>query len=114
MAIAVGINGFGRIGRLAARMLLRDPERFELRLVNDLAEPEILGRLLERDSTYGFFGTTTGSRSMDTSFGSQTSRIPPRFPGRRPASSSSSRRPASSESAETSKSISRPAHARFC
>jgi len=57
MAIAVGINGFGRIGRLAARMLLRDPERFELRLVNDLAEPEILGRLLERDSTYGFFGT---------------------------------------------------------
>ena len=57
MAIPVGINGFGRIGRLVARMLLRDPERFELRLVNDLAEPEILGRLLERDSTYGFFGS---------------------------------------------------------
>lgn len=56
MAIPVGINGFGRIGRMAARMLLRDSDRFELRLVNDLAEPDILGRLLERDSTYGFFG----------------------------------------------------------
>jgi glyceraldehyde 3-phosphate dehydrogenase len=56
MTIPVGINGFGRIGRLVARMLLRDPERFELRLVNDLAEPGILARLLERDSTYGFFG----------------------------------------------------------
>ena len=56
MAISVGINGFGRIGRLTARMLLRDPDRFELRLVNDLATPDMLGRLLERDSTYGPFG----------------------------------------------------------
>ncbi|MHA7838321.1 MAG: type I glyceraldehyde-3-phosphate dehydrogenase [bacterium] len=56
MAIPVGINGFGRIGRLVARILLQDPERFDLRLVNDLASAEILGRLLERDSTYGRFG----------------------------------------------------------
>ncbi len=52
MAIRVGINGFGRIGRLVFRILM-DRDDFEVVAINDLADPETLAYLLEYDSVHG-------------------------------------------------------------
>ena len=53
MALKVGINGFGRIGRNFVRAHLERGGDFELVAVNDLAAPEILAHLLHYDSTHG-------------------------------------------------------------
>jgi len=50
--IRIFINGFGRIGRSAARIILAD-ERFELVGINDLYRFEQMGYLLKYDSIYG-------------------------------------------------------------
>jgi glyceraldehyde 3-phosphate dehydrogenase len=50
--IRVGINGFGRIGRCYARLILEHPE-IELVAVNDLASIETLVHLLKYDSIHG-------------------------------------------------------------
>jgi glyceraldehyde 3-phosphate dehydrogenase len=55
MAIRVGINGFGRVGRLTFRNLISRAKEFEVALINDLAEPDMLATLLKYDSTYGPF-----------------------------------------------------------
>ena len=56
MAVKVGINGFGRIGRLAFRAMAEEPERFEVVAVNDLPVPaDVLAYLLRYDSTQGRF-----------------------------------------------------------
>ena len=52
MAIKVGINGFGRIGRLVARAGLKNPA-IEIVAVNDLADPKTLAHLFKYDSTFG-------------------------------------------------------------
>ncbi|MHC4671946.1 MAG: type I glyceraldehyde-3-phosphate dehydrogenase, partial [Planctomycetota bacterium] len=52
MAIRVGINGFGRIGRLVLRAALQDKD-LEFVGVNDLFPAETLGYLLKYDSTHG-------------------------------------------------------------
>jgi glyceraldehyde 3-phosphate dehydrogenase len=52
MALKVGINGFGRIGRNFLRAHLDRGGRFEVVAVNDLAAPEILAHLLHYDSTH--------------------------------------------------------------
>ena len=52
MAIRVAINGFGRIGRLTARLLF-DDEEFEVVAINDLTSPEDLAYLLRYDTTQG-------------------------------------------------------------
>ena len=54
MAIRIGINGFGRIGRLSARaMLARYPNDLELVAVNDLTDTKTNAHLFKYDSTYG-------------------------------------------------------------
>ena len=55
MAIRIGINGFGRIGRMVFRIMADDP-RFEVVGFNDLASPEALAHLLKYDSVAGRFG----------------------------------------------------------
>ena len=50
--IRIFINGFGRIGRSAARIILEDT-RFELVGINDLYSYEQMAYLLKYDSTYG-------------------------------------------------------------
>ena len=55
MAVKVGINGFGRIGRLACRAMCEEPERFDIVAVNDLADADIMAHLLKYDSTQGRF-----------------------------------------------------------
>jgi glyceraldehyde 3-phosphate dehydrogenase len=50
----IGINGFGRIGRRVARLLLQRTE-MELVLVNDLSNPNTMAHLLKYDSVHGVF-----------------------------------------------------------
>ena len=52
MAVKVGINGFGRIGRNVFRTALGDPE-IEIVAVNDLTTPATLAHLLKYDSILG-------------------------------------------------------------
>lgn len=52
MAIRVGINGFGRIGRLAFRGLMAKPGVFEVVAVNDITDVKTLAMLLKYDSVH--------------------------------------------------------------
>ena len=54
MAIRIGINGFGRIGRLVYRLAAQSGE-FEIVAVNDLVPPENLSYLLKYDTMHGRF-----------------------------------------------------------
>jgi glyceraldehyde 3-phosphate dehydrogenase len=58
MAVRVGINGFGRIGRLVFRILAQQPEKFEVVAINDLSDPKHLAYLLKYDSVHGQFKGT--------------------------------------------------------
>lgn len=57
MVVKVGINGFGRIGRLALRRA-QNVEGVEIVAVNDLTDPAMLAHLLKYDSTQGTFDGT--------------------------------------------------------
>ena len=54
MAIKVGINGFGRIGRLVFRGAINNPD-FDIVAINDLTDAAMLGHLLKYDSVHGKF-----------------------------------------------------------
>ncbi|MCF8029373.1 MAG: type I glyceraldehyde-3-phosphate dehydrogenase [Desulfohalobiaceae bacterium] len=54
MAVRIGINGFGRIGRYAAR-LLADSSKLELVAVNARSDNESMAHLLKYDSVHGIF-----------------------------------------------------------
>lgn len=53
----VGINGFGRIGRLAFRAAIQRPD-IEIVGINDLVDPEYMAYMLKYDSTHGRFTGT--------------------------------------------------------
>jgi glyceraldehyde 3-phosphate dehydrogenase len=55
MAIRVGINGFGRIGRMVFRAAAKDFPEIEIVAINDLLEPEYLAYMLKHDSVHGRF-----------------------------------------------------------
>ncbi|HEX9445461.1 MAG TPA: type I glyceraldehyde-3-phosphate dehydrogenase [Candidatus Binatia bacterium] len=56
MTTRVGINGFGRIGRLCLRsMLQRHKETLSVVAINDMADPQTNAHLFEYDTTYGRF-----------------------------------------------------------
>ena len=55
MTIKVGINGFGRIGRMAFRAIAKDFPGIEVVAINDLLEPEYLAYMLKYDSVHGRF-----------------------------------------------------------
>jgi glyceraldehyde 3-phosphate dehydrogenase len=55
MAIKVGINGFGRIGRMVFRAAVQDFPDIEVVGINDLLEPEYLAYMLKHDSVHGKF-----------------------------------------------------------
>jgi glyceraldehyde 3-phosphate dehydrogenase len=55
MAVKVGINGFGRIGRLAFRAMAARPSEFEILAINDLADAKALALLLKYDTVHGPF-----------------------------------------------------------
>ena len=60
VAITVGINGFGRIGRLVFRAMMADGG-FNIVAVNDLQSAEVLAALVRRDSIHGPYRGTVES-----------------------------------------------------
>lgn len=59
MAVKVGINGFGRIGRITFRALTEKyGDSIEVVAINDLSDPKTNAHLLKHDSNYGAFGGT--------------------------------------------------------
>ncbi|MDM7949063.1 type I glyceraldehyde-3-phosphate dehydrogenase [Hydrogenophaga sp.] len=58
MAIKVGINGFGRIGRNVLRSAIQNFPDIEIVAINDLLEPDYLAYMLQYDSVHGRFKGT--------------------------------------------------------
>lgn len=61
MAIKIGINGFGRIGRNILRLAHNDPD-VEIVLINDLTDAPMLAHLLKYDSVHGVFDAEVSSK----------------------------------------------------
>ena len=55
MAIKIGINGFGRIGRMVFRAVVENFSDIEVVGINDLLEPDYLAYMLKYDSVHGRF-----------------------------------------------------------
>ncbi len=55
MTIKIGINGFGRIGRMVLRAAVQDFKDIEVVGINDLLEPAYLAYMLQFDSVHGRF-----------------------------------------------------------
>jgi glyceraldehyde 3-phosphate dehydrogenase len=55
MTLKVGINGFGRIGRMVFRAISKDFPNIEVVGINDLLEPDYLAYMLKYDSVHGNF-----------------------------------------------------------
>lgn len=55
MAVRVGINGFGRIGRMAFRAIAKDFPDIQVVGINDLLEADYLAYMLKYDSVHGIF-----------------------------------------------------------
>jgi glyceraldehyde 3-phosphate dehydrogenase len=68
--IRVAINGFGRIGRYTAKLILEKSE-FKLVAINDLAEPSAIAHLLKYDSIHGKVAQKIGLESDILSYGNQ-------------------------------------------
>jgi glyceraldehyde 3-phosphate dehydrogenase len=85
MAVKVGINGFGRIGRNLFRAAYEADADLEFVAVNDLADVETLGHLLRYDSNYGRFpGEVTVSGDSFTVDGNEVKVLSERDPGALP------------------------------
>ncbi|GMO69452.1 MAG: type I glyceraldehyde-3-phosphate dehydrogenase [Treponemataceae bacterium] len=72
MAIKIGINGFGRIGRMVFRAAIENFDDVEIVGINDLLEPDYLAYMLKYDSVHGAFkgdvkvsGSTLEVKSTD-------------------------------------------------
>jgi glyceraldehyde 3-phosphate dehydrogenase len=55
MTIKIGINGFGRIGRMVFRAAIANFKDIEVVAINDLLEPDYLAYMLKYDSVHGKF-----------------------------------------------------------
>src|SRR5687768_17504434 len=55
MTIKIGINGFGRIGRMVFRAAVQNFKDIEVVGINDLLEPDYLAYMLQYDSVHGRF-----------------------------------------------------------
>ncbi len=66
MAVRVGINGFGRIGRQSLKALIERAPDVEVVAVNDLVDAEMNALLFKHDSTYGAYDgeVRAGDRSI--------------------------------------------------
>ena len=86
MAVKVGINGFGRIGRLALRaMLERHQEDLAVVAINDMADLATNAHLFRYDSTYGIYpGTVEAGAATLNIDGREIVVISERDPGRLP------------------------------
>lgn len=63
MAVKIGVNGFGRIGRTVLRIAANDPAKFDIRGINlRNADPEYMAYLLKYDSVFGRFNGTVEAK----------------------------------------------------
>lgn len=60
MTIKIGINGFGRIGRMVFRAAIKNFDDIQVVGINDLLEPEYLAYMLQYDSVHGRFEAGIG------------------------------------------------------
>ncbi|MEA2211060.1 MAG: hypothetical protein QOF83_1008 [Solirubrobacteraceae bacterium] len=85
MAVRVGINGFGRIGRNVFRAAYERGADIEWLAVNDLVDPKTIAHLLKYDSTYGPFpGTVQATESGFSVDGKEIRVLAERDPGALP------------------------------
>ncbi|MFQ3587392.1 MAG: type I glyceraldehyde-3-phosphate dehydrogenase [Fimbriimonadaceae bacterium] len=86
MATKIGINGFGRIGRLSLRTIIdRYPGTFDVVAVNDLTDTKTNAHLFKYDTTYGpFKGTVEYDDSSITVNGDKMKVYAERDPGQIP------------------------------
>ncbi len=85
MGVKVGINGFGRIGRLVFRAMAARSSEFDIVAINDLSNPATLRQLLKYDSVHGRFAGTV--EATDTSLivnGKEVHILSERSPGKLP------------------------------
>jgi len=61
MAVKIGINGFGRIGRMVLRVVMNNPN-VEVVGINDITDAKTLAHLLKYDSTQGKFQGTVEAK----------------------------------------------------
>ena len=64
MSVQLGINGFGRIGRLVFRAAAAQPDRFRVTAINDLSDVEYLVYLLKYDSVHGKCSLTSANDTL--------------------------------------------------
>lgn len=86
MSVRVGINGFGRIGRLALKAgLARKDKEIQFVAVNDLTDAATLAHLFKYDSTFGIYpGTVAAKDSSLIIDGQEIKVISERDPGKLP------------------------------
>ncbi|HET6567552.1 MAG TPA: type I glyceraldehyde-3-phosphate dehydrogenase [Rhodothermales bacterium] len=76
MAIKLGINGFGRIGRLVFRAILeRDSDEFDIVGVNDLTDAKTLAHLFKYDSNHGTYPGEVRAEGNDIIVGKDRFRV---------------------------------------
>ena len=102
MAIKVGINGFGRIGRNVLRSAVQNfGDDIEIVGINDLLEPDYLAYMLKYDSVHGRFKGEVSVEGNHLIVNGKKIRLPPsrirpNSSGTKSAPTSSSNRPVSS------------------
>ncbi len=85
MAVRVGINGFGRIGRLVFRDMAARTSEFEVVAINDLSTPASLKQLLKYDTVHGrFAGTVEATDSALIVNGKEVKVLAERAPAKLP------------------------------
>ena len=86
MAAKIGINGFGRIGRLALKAISQHySDKLEVAIVNDLTDAKTNAHLLKYDSTYGIYpGKVEAKDDAIVVDGRETKVIAERDPGKIP------------------------------
>ena len=71
MTIKIGINGFGRIGRLLFRAALKNPE-VSVVAINDLTNSDTMAHLLKYDSVHGMLSVTVAAKGDGIEVGGKT------------------------------------------
>lgn len=85
MAVRVGINGFGRIGRLVFRIMMARGSEFDIVGVNDITDNKTLATLLKYDSTHRRYpGAVTYDEESITVDGKRIRVFAERDPGKLP------------------------------
>jgi len=86
MAAKIGINGFGRIGRLAFKAISQHySDKLEVAIVNDLTDAKTNAHLLKYDSTYGIYpGKVEAKDDAIVVDGRKTKVLAERDPGKIP------------------------------